>query len=123
MGSPLANVLAEGTGRGPSVIVRPERPSGPVHVSQGVTAGMLLAPIQPVYPTIAKAAGVQGTVVVEAIISRTGTIESLEVISGPEMLRGAAVEAIRAAKYRPYRLNGQPTDVQTTVTVNFRIAE
>ena len=121
MSNPLANIIDEGTGHGPAVIVRPELPSGPLHVSQGITAGMLLSPIQPIYPAIAKAAGVQGTVIVAAIISRTGTIESLEVISGPQMLRGAAVDAIRAAKYRPYKLNGQPTDVQTTITVNFRI--
>jgi periplasmic protein TonB len=82
---------------------------------------MLLAPIRPVYPVIAKAAGVQGSVVVEAIISRTGTIESLRVVSGPEMLRGAAIDAIREARYRPYRLNGEPVDVETTITVNFRM--
>lgn len=123
MGNPLGNILAEGTGLGPAVTIRPERSSTPVHVSQGITAGMLLAPIQPIYPAIAKAAGVQGTVIVEAIISRAGTIEKLNVISGPAMLRGAAVEAIRAAKYRPYQLNGQPTDVETTITVNFKIAD
>lgn len=120
-GATLPNIIANGTGNGPAVTIRPEQPSGPVHVSQGVTAGMLLSPIQPIYPAIAKAAGVQGTVIVEAIISRAGTIESLKVISGHEMLRGAAVQAIRAAKYRPYKLNGQPTDVETTITVNFRI--
>jgi len=80
---------------------------------------MLLAPIRPVYPAIARAAGIQGTVVVEAVISQAGAIESLRVVSGPEMLRGAAVEAIRAARYRPYRLNGSPTAVETTITVNF----
>jgi protein TonB len=82
---------------------------------------MLLTPIRPIYPAIAKAAGVQGTVVVEAIISRAGTVESVRVVSGPPMLQRAAVEAIRVARYRPYRLNGQPTDVQTTFTVNFRM--
>jgi periplasmic protein TonB len=82
---------------------------------------MLIAPIRPVYPAIAKAGHVEGTVVVEAIISRAGTIESLHVISGPMMLQSAAIDAIRAARYRPYRLNGEPTEVQTTITVNFRM--
>lgn len=82
---------------------------------------MLLTPIHPIYPEIARIARVQGTVVVEAIISRTGTIESLRAISGPPMLRQAALDAIRAARYRPYRLNGSPTEVQTTITVNFRL--
>jgi protein TonB len=82
---------------------------------------MLLTPIRPVYPAPARAAGVQGTVVVDAIISRTGTIESLHVVSGPLMLQNAALDAIREARYRPFRLNGEPTEVQTTITVNFRI--
>jgi periplasmic protein TonB len=109
-----------GGGHGPAVTVRPgPGPSGPLHVSTGVSEGMLLAPIRPVYPAIARAAGVHGTVVVEAVISREGKIESLRVVSGPAMLQGAAIDAIREARYRPYRLNGQPTEVQTTITVNF----
>jgi protein TonB len=75
-----------------------------------------------VYPAIAKAARVEGSVVVEAVISKMGTIESLRVVSGPPMLQGAAIDAIRAARYQPYRLNGEATEVQTTITVNFRMA-
>jgi protein TonB len=82
---------------------------------------LLLAPIRPVYPAIARAARVEGTVVVEAVISRAGRIESLRVVSGPAMLQGAAMDAIREARYRPYRLNGEAVDVQTTITVNFRM--
>jgi protein TonB len=82
---------------------------------------MLIAPIRPAYPAIAKAAHVEGVVVVEAVISRTGTIESLRVVSGPAMLQHAAMEAIREARYQPFRLNGEPTEVQTTITVNFRL--
>jgi protein TonB len=82
---------------------------------------MLLAPIRPVYPAIARAARVEGTVVVEAVISRAGRIESLRVVSGPAMLQRAAMDAIREARYRPYRLNGEPTEVETTITVNFRM--
>jgi len=106
-----------GDGRAPVVTVKPA--PGPLHVSTGVSEGMLLAPIRPVYPAIARAAGVHGTVVVEAVISREGKIESLRVVSGPAMLQGAAIDAIREARYRPYRLNGEPTEVQTTITVNF----
>lgn len=109
-----------GDGHSSHIAVTPAR-SSPIRVSSGISQGMLLTPIRPLYPTIARAAGVQGTVVVEAIISRTGTIESLRVASGPQMLRQAAIDAIRAARYQPYRLNGEPTDVQTTFTVNFRM--
>ncbi len=93
----------------------------PMRVSAGVTVGLLMAPIRPVYPIIAKTAGVQGVVVVEAVISKAGRIESLNVVSGPMLLRQAAIDAIQAARYQPYRLNGEPTEVQTTITVNFKI--
>ncbi|HEU5340921.1 TonB family protein [Edaphobacter sp.] len=119
MGDSVPVGLAVGDGHGPRVSVAPARAAGPVRISKGVTDGMLLAPIRPVYPAIARAAGVQGTVIVEAVISQAGAIESLRVVSGPEMLRGAAVEAIRAARYKPYLLNGSPTAVETTITVNF----
>jgi protein TonB len=82
---------------------------------------MLVAPIRPAYPAIARVARVEGTVVVEATISSTGSIEDLRVISGPAMLRPAAIDAIRAARYRPYRLNGVPTTVETTISINFRL--
>jgi periplasmic protein TonB len=103
------------------VVAAVETPPKKVRVSEGVLAGMLLTPIQPLYPSIAKAAGVQGPVVIEAMISKSGTIESLRVVSGPEMLRGAAVAAVQSARYRPYRLNGEPTEVQTTITLNFKL--
>jgi protein TonB len=125
IGVGLPNGLPDGIGRfgsGPVVSVASARAPGPrLQVSTGVLQGMLIAPIRPVYPVIAKAARVQGTVVVEAVISRTGTIESLHVVSGPEMLQKAALEAIREARYRPFRLNGEPTDVETMITVNFRL--
>ncbi len=106
----------------PRVIIVPTRsPKGPIRVSSGVSAGMLIAPIRPIYPEIARAARVEGTVVVEATISRTGAIESLHAVSGPAMLRVAALDAIRSARYQPYRLNGSPTEVQTTISVNFRM--
>ncbi|MDQ2832207.1 MAG: energy transducer TonB [Acidobacteriota bacterium] len=92
-----------------------------MNISYGVSAGMLLAPIRPIYQAIAKAAQTEGSVVVEAIISKTGTVESLHVLSGPSMLQNAAIEALRAARYRPYRLNGQPTAVQTTFTIIFKL--
>jgi protein TonB len=109
-------------GKGPTISVAAPKPAaGPLRISSGLSEGMLIAPIRPVYPGIAKAARVEGTVVVEAVISKTGTVESLHVVSGPMMLQNAALEAIREARYRPYRLNGDAVEVQTTITVNFRI--
>lgn len=100
-------------------VVRPAPPKGPVRVSSGVAAGLLLAPIQPVYPAIARAARIQGTVVVQATISKTGAIENLHVVSGPPLLQSAAVEAIRKARYRPFLLNEEPIEVETTIQVVF----
>jgi protein TonB len=120
LGTGVPHGLAEVADAAPKVAVAAHSDK-PQAVSSGVLVGMLLAPIRPVYPAIAKATHVQGTVVVVAIISKTGRIESLNVVSGPAMLRDAALAAIRDARYQPYRLNGQPTDVQTTITVNFRI--
>jgi len=97
-------------------------PGGAVRVSAGVVAGLMEHVIAPVYPPIAKAAHVQGVVVMHAILSKTGDIEDLQVISGPQMLRAAAEDAARQWKYRPYLLNGVPTEVETTINVNFTFA-
>ncbi len=118
--NPLAALTATAPNR-PAISIAHPTAAGPVRISSGVSAGMLLTPIQLSYPPIAKAAGVQGTVVIEATISKTGSIESLTTLSGPPMLRQAAVEAVRAARYQPYKLNGEPTEVQTTITLVFRL--
>jgi protein TonB len=125
MGGPGALGVLSGVGdAGPAAVTRvvTRGPTGPLRVSE-LSAGMLLSPIRPVYPAMARMAGVQGTVVVEATISRAGRIESLRVVSGPAMLRGAALDAVAAARYQPYKLNGEATEVQTTVTVMFRLGE
>jgi len=118
--NPIA-ILGSSDPIGTSVVLGP--PAGtsskPLQLSTGVSAGMLLAPIQPTYPQIARAAGVQGTVVIQAIISKTGQIESARVLSGSPMLQGAALNALRAARYRPYLLNNQPTEVETTISIHF----
>jgi protein TonB len=99
----------------------PAANAGPLRISEGVLAGNLIAPIRPQYPQIAKFAGVQGTVIIQAIISKTGTIESAHVVSGPAMLQAAALDAVRSARYRPYLLDHQPTEVETTFSINFRL--
>jgi TonB family protein len=93
-----------------------------VTVSSGVAVGMLLQKTAPVYPPIAKTAGVSGTVVLEAVISKAGTIEDLRIVSGPVMLRKAAEDAVRTWRYRPYKLNNEPTEVETTINVIFSLA-
>ena len=116
----LASVMAIGNTANATPIVR-ARATSPVRISQGVSNGMLLTPIIPSYPQIAQVAQVQGTVIIEAVISKAGHIESLNVESGPEMLRAAALEAVARARYAPYRLNGEPVEVQTVIRVEFRL--
>lgn len=105
----------------PVVTVAKPKVSTPVLISSGVITGNRLAGNDPVYPAIAKAARVSGTVVLRAIISKSGEIQRLTVVSGPEMLRSNAVAAVQTWRYRPYLLNGEPTDVETTITVNFSL--
>ena len=119
-GNPMGALDGIGTGAPTPVVVRAREP-GPVNVSKGVAEGLLLAPIQPVYPVIARAARVQGMVEIEAIISKTGRLESVNVVSGPAMLREAARQAVEAARYRPYLLNGMPTEVKATYRVVFSL--
>jgi protein TonB len=90
-------------------------------ISSGVMQGMLLLKTTPVYPPIAKAARVSGTVVLQATISKTGSIENLHIISGPAMLQQAALQAVRSWRYRPYLLNNEPVEVETTVNVIFSL--
>jgi len=107
-----------GSGNGPKV--KAEAPKK-VNISGGVAQGMLLQKTVPMYPPIAKAARVSGTVVLQATISKTGTIENLHVISGPAMLQQSAMDAVRSWRYRPYLLNGDPVEVETTVNVVFTL--
>lgn len=93
----------------------------PTRISSGVAAGLLINKTLPPYPAIAKAAGVQGTVELQAIISSDGTIQNLRVVSGSPMLQQAALDAVRNWRYRPYTLNGQPVAVETTIHVNFSL--
>lgn len=95
--------------------------AGKVTVSAGVAVGLLVHKTQPTYPPIAKAARVSGTVVLQGTISKTGSLETLRVVSGPPMLRQAALEAVRTWRYRPYLLSNVPTEVDTTVNVVFAL--
>ena len=96
---------------------------GPVRISGLIVEGLLIKKTVPVYPAIAKATGTQGTVVLQATISRNGTIENLRVASGSAMLQQAALDAVKTWRYRPYLLDGEPVEVETTVNVVFKLQE
>src|ERR1700721_2696923 len=99
-------------------IATPQR----VRVSSGVSTGLLIRKVQPNYPQLAKQARIQGAVVLQAEISKDGTIQNLQLISGHPMLAPAAIGAVKKWRYKPYLLNGEPVAVETQVVVNFSLS-
>jgi len=91
----------------------------PPVISEGVAAGMLIHKTTPVYPEFAKQGHLTGTVVLGATITKTGTIQNLHYISGPDILRNAAMDAVKTWRYRPYMLDHQPVAVDTTIRLVF----
>lgn len=94
-----------------------------MRISAGVATQMVVYQKPPVYPEIARVALVEGAVVLHVLIGEDGAPMQIAAVSGPEMLKGAALEAVKEWRWRPYLLNGQPTAVDTTVTVTFSLAE
>jgi protein TonB len=96
-----------------------EGASSPVTVSADDAAKQLMESRTPIYPPGAKASGVAGTVELEGTISKDGTVKDLRVVSGPAELRQAALNSVRAWRYRPFMVNNEPAEVQTTMNVVF----
>jgi periplasmic protein TonB len=117
MGGVMGSILSATPTVAPK-IATPQR----VRVSAGVTSGLLIRKVPPTYPPLARQARIQGTVLLQAQISKTGDIENLQLISGHPMLAPAAIEAVKQWKYKPYLLNGEPVEVETQVQVNFTLA-
>jgi periplasmic protein TonB len=92
-----------------------------LNISQGVSTGLLYKKVAPVYPPAAVRMRVEGTVELMATISKSGDITQVKVLSGDKQLSGAAVAAVKQWKYKPYLLNGEPVEIQTQVTVNFKL--
>lgn len=88
-----------------------------------MSEGDLVHKVLPTYPALARAARIQGQVLLQAVISKQGTIENLRVLAGHPMLVPAAIEAVRQWRYRPYILNNEPVEVETQITVNFGLGE
>ena len=92
-----------------------------INISQGLSQGLLLKKVQPNYPSNALAMHVEGSVELTATISKTGSITSVKVVSGPPLLVHAAADAVKQWKYKPYLLNGEPVEIQTQIAVNFKL--
>ena len=117
MGGVMGSILSSTPVAVPKVAT-PQR----VRVSQGVSAGLLVRKVNPNYPPLARQARIQGQVLLQAEISKDGSIQNLRLISGHPMLAPAAIEAVKQWKYKPYLLNGEPVEVETQVQVNFTLS-
>ena len=117
MGGVIGGVIG-GVGGAPP----PPKPSQ-TRIRQGgaVTAASLVNRVQPNYPPLARQTRISGTVRLHAIISKSGSVESLEVMSGHPLLVQAALDAVRQWRYRPTTLNGEPVEVDTTIDVIFSL--
>jgi len=103
--------------------VQPPPPPPPpaMRIGGDVAQANLISSVPPTYPPLAREARLQGVVLLQVEISREGVVDSVRVIDGHALLNDAAVQAVRQWRYKPYMINGQPTPVVTTVTVNFTL--
>lgn len=116
-----ANGPLPGIGASSVNLAVPARPApkAPLRVGGNIKPPRMIASVLPVYPSIARQAGVQGNVVIETVVDETGSVASMKVVSGSPMLRQAALDALRQWKYEPSLLNGQPVSVEMIVTIQF----
>jgi periplasmic protein TonB len=116
-GGVLGGIIGGTGGAPPPPPKVPER----IRVGGNVQQANLIHQVMPVYPEIAKTAHIQGTVILHAIISKEGSVQELQYISGPPLLMRSAMDAVRQWRYRPTLLNGEPVQVDTTISVVFTL--
>ena len=121
----LIGMASPGTAPPPSLIASGNTSVKPVlqtvNISQGVSQGLLIKKISPSYPANALRMRIEGPVEIMATISKEGSITHIKVLSGDAQLTKAASDAVRQWKYKPYLLNGEPVEVQTQITINFKL--
>jgi protein TonB len=109
--------LGSGAGGGPKPVLQT------VNISQGVSQGLVIRKVSPIYPKTALTMRTEGPVELMATISRSGDITHVKVLSGDAQLTNAAVAAVKQWKYKPYLLNGEPVEIQTQITINFKLPD
>jgi protein TonB len=109
----------------PNLVAGPANRPAPVlqalNISQGVSQGLLIKRVQPIYPKNALSMHVEGAVDLIATISTSGSITAVKVVKGEPMLTKAASDAVKQWQYKPYLLNGEPVEIQTQITINFKL--
>jgi protein TonB len=117
----VSDALAAAQNGGDPVALPPQTPGGPVRVGGDIQEPKKIRDVKPVYPPDALAAGLEGVVIMEAIIGTDGTVADVSVVRSVPGLDQAAVDALQQWKFTPTRLNGEPVEVLMTVTVNFTL--
>ena len=98
-----------------------QNPPAYIHVSKDVMQGLILSKVNPKYPDEARKARIQGTVLLTAVISKSGDIKYVDFVSGPPMLITPSMDAVQQWKYKPFLLNGKPVEVVTKIEVNYKL--
>ena len=126
--APSASSIATGTGStaltglvNTNALNVQKAPQQTLRISQGVSQGLILKKVQPTYPPQAMQMRLEGRVELQANVSKTGNISGIKQLSGDAILGRAAMEAVRQWKYKPYYLNGEPIEIQTQISVNFKL--
>jgi protein TonB len=114
--APIATILGAPA---PAPVLVPT--PGPLRVSEGVVRGRAISQPKPAYPRAALSARIQGSVVLNATIGMDGAIKKLQVVTGNPFLTGAALDAVKKWRYQPYYLNGVPVEIESTITLNFKL--
>lgn len=116
--SQIASMTPEGSGAKP-----PEAAMSsiePVSVPEAVVLELLAQPVDPVYPDAAKAGGQRGSVVLQVLIGRDGTVQDAKFLQGSLVFARAAIDAVKQWRFKPYSLNGRAVAVQSTITLSFK---
>jgi protein TonB len=113
-GGSLPNILGNG-GNVPKPVLQT------LNISQGDSQGLLIQKVQPVYPANALRMHVEGAVELQATIGKSGNMVTVKTLTGDPVLARAAKAAVLQWKYKPYLLNGEPVEIQTQITVNFKL--
>jgi periplasmic protein TonB len=126
--APAATSIATGTSRSElsalvntNAINARKAPQETLRISQGVSQGLILKRVQPIYPEQARQMRLEGKVELQANIAKSGSINGIKQLSGDPILGRAATDAVRQWKYKPYFLNGEPIEIQTQITVIFKL--
>lgn len=107
----------------PAVVLAPPPPPGPLRIGGLIREPRKIVDVRPVYPPVARAAKIEGTVILEAIIDERGNVDRLRVLQSYPLLDAAAMDAVSRWRYSPTQLNGVPVPVLMTITITFRLQD